>query len=53
MRPGRLSEDRVDVDEFFNPIRRPGKIVTRRAGLVDDVAGSDAPFFGVSAREAD
>ncbi len=49
-----VPEDRWDADEFFNPDpAAPGKIVTRRAGLVDDVAGFDAPFFGVSAREAD
>ena len=45
--------DRWDVDEFFDPDPgAPGKVVTRRAGFVDDVTGFDAPFFGVSAREA-
>ncbi len=45
--------DRWDADEFFDPDpAAPGKIVTRRAGFVDDVTGFDAPFFGVSAREA-
>ena len=29
----------------------PGKVVTRRAGFVDDVTGFDAPFFGMSTRE--
>jgi acyl transferase domain-containing protein/acyl carrier protein len=44
--------DRWDVEEFFDPDpEAPGKIVTRRAGFIDDVAGFDAPFFGVSARE--
>src|SRR3954451_5034979 len=44
--------DRWDVEEFFDP--QPGaagKVVTRRAGLVDDVTGFDAPFFGMSTRE--
>ena len=31
--------------------RCSGKVVTRRAGFVDDVLGFDAPFFGMSARE--
>ncbi len=45
--------DRWDADEFFDPqAGAPGKVVTRRAGFVDDVTGFDAPFFGVSTREA-
>lgn len=44
--------DRWDAEEFFDPDPdAPGKVVTRRAGFVDDVAGFDAPFFGMSARE--
>ncbi|WP_082973512.1 type I polyketide synthase [Mycobacterium sp. E2327] len=47
-----VPEDRWDVDEFFDPDPDvPGKVVTRRAGFVDDVTGFDAPFFGMSARE--
>ena len=45
--------DRWDVDEFYDPDPdTPGKMASRRAGFIDDVAGFDAPFFGVSAREA-
>ncbi|ANI37551.1 type I polyketide synthase [Mycolicibacterium vaccae] len=44
--------DRWDVDDFFDPEPGvPGKVVTRRAGFVDDVSGFDAPFFGMSTRE--
>jgi len=44
--------DRWDADEFFDPEPGvPGKVVTRRAGFVDDVTGFDAPFFGMSTRE--
>ena len=44
--------DRWDADEFFDPDPdAPGKVVTRRAGFVEDVTGFDAPFFGMSARE--
>ena len=47
-----VPQDRWDVDEFFDPDPdAPGKVVTRRAGFVDDVTGFDAPFFGMSARE--
>ncbi|QUR65921.1 type I polyketide synthase [Mycobacterium spongiae] len=47
-----VPEDRWDVTEFFDPTPgAPGKIVTRRAGFIDDIAGFDAPFFGVSTRE--
>ncbi|TGD89817.1 SDR family NAD(P)-dependent oxidoreductase [Mycolicibacterium sp. CH28] len=46
--------DRWDVEEFFDPDPSvPGKVVTRRAGFVDDATGFDAPFFAVSAREAE
>ena len=48
-----VPEDRWDVDEFFDAQPgAPGKVVTRRAGFVDDVTGFDAPFFGMSTREA-
>ncbi|MEV0669429.1 type I polyketide synthase [Mycobacterium sp. NPDC050441] len=47
-----VPEDRWDVEEFFDPEPgTPGKVVTRRAGFVDDVTGFDAPFFGMSTRE--
>ncbi|MCV7103547.1 type I polyketide synthase [Mycobacterium palustre] len=47
-----VPRDRWDADEFFDPDPdAPGKVVTRRAGFVDDVTGFDAPFFGMSARE--
>jgi acyl transferase domain-containing protein/D-arabinose 1-dehydrogenase-like Zn-dependent alcohol dehydrogenase/acyl carrier protein len=47
-----VPSDRWDVDEFFDPEPgAPGKVVTRRAGFVDDVTGFDAPFFGMSTRE--
>ncbi|WP_304106199.1 type I polyketide synthase [Mycolicibacterium bacteremicum] len=48
-----IPQDRWDIEEFFDTdAATPGKVVTRRAGFVDDVTGFDAPFFGVSAREA-
>jgi len=47
-----VPENRWDVDEFFDPEPgTAGKVVTRRAGFVDDVTGFDAPFFGMSTRE--
>ena len=47
-----VPSDRWDVEEFFDPDpEAPGRIATRRAGFLDDVAGFDAAFFGVSARE--
>lgn len=47
-----VPRERWDADEFFDPDPdAPGKVVTRRAGFIDDVTGFDAPFFGLSARE--
>src|ERR1700722_1503271 len=44
--------DRWDVDEYYGPDPdAPGKIVSRRAGFIDDVTGFDASFFGLSKRE--
>ena len=44
--------DRWDADEFYDPdADAPGKIVTRRAGFIEDIAGFDAAFFGLSKRE--
>ncbi|UXA18377.1 type I polyketide synthase [Mycobacterium sp. SMC-4] len=47
-----VPKNRWDVDDFFDPDPgTAGKIVTRRAGFVEDPTGFDAPFFGMSARE--
>ena len=47
-----VPRDRWNADEFFDPDPdAPGKVVTRRAGFIDDVTGFDAPFFGMSTRE--
>ena len=44
--------DRWDADEFYDQdADAPGKIVTRRAGFIEDIAGFDAAFFGLSKRE--
>lgn len=48
-----IPADRWDCEEFFDADpSAPGKVVTRRAGFLDDAVGFDAPFFGVSTREA-
>lgn len=45
--------ERWNMDDFYDPDPdTPGKMVTRRAGLIEDVGSFDAPFFGVSTREA-
>lgn len=45
--------ERWNMDDFYDPDPdTPGKMVTRRAGLIEDVGCFDAPFFGVSTREA-
>ncbi|MGO9510380.1 MAG: SDR family NAD(P)-dependent oxidoreductase [Mycobacterium sp.] len=48
-----IPSDRWNLDDYYDPDPdTPGKFATRRAGLIDDVGGFDAPFFGVSPREA-
>src|SRR6516164_9791739 len=47
-----VPQARRKLEEFYDPDPGvSGKIVTRRAGFIDDIAGFDAPFFGVSTRE--
>ncbi|ETW23730.1 hypothetical protein MGAST_12675 [Mycobacterium gastri 'Wayne'] len=48
-----IPRDRWDLDEYYDPDPdAPGRFVTRRAGLIEDIKGFDAPFFGISTREA-
>ncbi|WP_197094187.1 beta-ketoacyl synthase N-terminal-like domain-containing protein, partial [Nonomuraea sp. SBT364] len=44
---------RWDIDDYYDPDpRAPGGIYTRYGTFLDDVAGWDADFFGLSPREA-
>ncbi|MFB9534358.1 type I polyketide synthase [Nonomuraea roseola] len=44
---------RWDIDEYYDPDPRvPGGIYTRYGTFLDDIAGWDAEFFGLSPREA-
>lgn len=45
--------DRWDIDAYYDPNPDAvGKMVTRRAGMLDRVDGFDPAFFGISPREA-
>jgi len=44
--------DRWDVDAWYDADGAPGKMITREAGFLDEVARFDAGFFGISPREA-
>ncbi|WUL47039.1 SDR family NAD(P)-dependent oxidoreductase [Streptomyces canus] len=50
---GEVPADRWNADDWFDEdVRAPGKATTRRGGFLDDVAGFDAAFFGISPAEA-
>jgi phthiocerol/phenolphthiocerol synthesis type-I polyketide synthase D len=46
--------DRWDADAFYDrDPQAPGRMTTKWGGFVDDVAGFDADFFGITPREAE
>ena len=48
-----IPPDRWDVDEYYDPEPGvPGRSVSKWGAFVDDVAGFDSEFFGISEREA-
>ncbi|MBT3220134.1 MAG: polyketide synthase, partial [Proteobacteria bacterium] len=44
--------DRWDLNELYDPAVKPGKVITRHGGFLDDISSFDAHFFGISPREA-
>ncbi|MFG6107742.1 type I polyketide synthase [Leptothoe sp. EHU-05/26/07-4] len=48
-----IPANRWPVDQFYHPDpETSGKMYTRYGGFIDDVDKFDAPFFGISTREA-
>src|SRR5260221_1001958 len=48
-----IPPDRFDVEALFDPRPgAPGKMSTRWGGLIADITGFDAGFFGIAPREA-
>lgn len=48
-----IPADRWDADEYYDPEPGvPGRSVSKWGAFLDDVAGFDADFFGISDREA-
>ena len=49
----KVPADRWDADEYYDPEPGvPGRSVSKWGAFIDDVAGFDAEFFGISEREA-
>ena len=50
---GEIPRERFDLDSWYDPDpEKPGKIYTRRAGLIDGIDEFDAGLFGIAPREA-
>ncbi|MCV7409094.1 polyketide synthase [Mycobacterium florentinum] len=50
---GEVPADRWNGDAFYDPDpQAPGRMTTKWGGFLDDVAGFDADFFGITPREA-
>ncbi|MFI0897923.1 beta-ketoacyl synthase N-terminal-like domain-containing protein [Streptomyces sp. NPDC020983] len=49
---GETPPDRYDVDALHSAVPQPGRISSRRAGYLGDVADFDAGFFNMSTTEA-
>ena len=48
-----IPPDRWDADEYYDPEPGvPGRSVSKWGAFLDDVAGFDSEFFGISEREA-
>ncbi|MEO8900001.1 MAG: type I polyketide synthase [Polyangiaceae bacterium] len=49
-----IPRDRWDVDGLYDPDpAEPGKVAAKCGGFLEQVAGFDAPFFGILSREAE
>lgn len=49
---GDVPPDRYDIDYYYEPSGRPGKIITPYGGFLPDVDKFDPSFFGITPREA-
>lgn len=48
-----IPPDRFDIEKLYAPVSAtPGRASSRWGGFLDDIAGFDATFFGISYREA-
>jgi len=51
---GEIPRDRWDPDQYWSPNRsEAGTTISKWAGLLDDIEGFDASFFGISPAEAE